>query len=156
MANIKPKAVKIKQPSKSTIYKHQLELQKFQYAKMRSLGVKTSSQLKKSSYKDINLERTYRDTYKPSTKMTLDEQRVEKMNRWQFYAKQQYFPLGISRIARKLNKDKNFKRNASYGYGVMFYAYVESEPPALWADRLKADNFLQMVDQSGPVVRRAN
>ena len=38
----------------------------------------------------------------------------------------------------------NFKKNASYGYSVMFYAYVEGDKPSVWMERLEANTTLEM------------
>ncbi|MDY0292689.1 MAG: hypothetical protein RBR02_10190 [Desulfuromonadaceae bacterium] len=137
---IPKKVPKIKEYTKETLSKKRREIIKYQYAREKGLDIKTAQKLKKSSYKFIEERARYITPEKRPREVKYGKSdRDVRQDNWRNWAKEQEFPDFIEREAEKINLKEGFDVNASYGYTVAFYAYIENENIDDWHDRVTAD-----------------
>lgn len=143
---IPKKEPKLKSYAKETIQKKRREILKYQYAREKGLDIKTSLTYKTRSYKFIEEKARYITPYTPAKEIKIQPSpRDSRQEKWSDWSKTKDFPDEIKRIAERINLKEGFDINASYGYTVVFYAYIEGELDDIdaWLKRIEADRITE-------------
>lgn len=127
-----PKRVpKLRKFKPVTVKRKQRELERFQDAKKAGINIDLARRLKTTSRNKVTTVR-------------------ERLDQWRIWASDDTFPRMLVSEAMKINREEGLDPHASYGYTVVFYAYVENENIGKWHEELKADKF------TGQVIYKVN
>ena len=136
------KEPKLKSYAKETIQKKRREILKYQYAREKGLDIKTALTYKTRSYKFIEDKARYITPYNPPKEIKIQPSpRDNRQESWSGWSKNKDFPDEIKSVAERINLREGFDINASYGYTVVFYAYIEGELDDIdsWLKRIDMD-----------------
>jgi len=121
---IPKKIVARKTYSSAAIERKRRALRKYQIAEEYNFTPAEAKNLMNRSFTDIN---TYGNFKKLQTDTTHNTITLRKQAWSRFSSKNGELPQEVIDIAELVNKSKNFDDNASYGYAVAFYAFVENK-----------------------------
>lgn len=123
----KPELVKL--DKKKTEKFQRMQNNKLQYAVKNGLDVDEANNLKHKTYKQIDLAIKYNTKYRPTSKRADKKLKMDRTDDFRNWAKTESFPPNFVRQARLINLKKNLDINESYGFGVMYYAYINNRTP---------------------------
>lgn len=149
---------KIREVSKETRYKKQLQARKVRYAIERGVPVEQAIKLKKTSFNEIEKRARYYTPVNPPKSVRISKpestrkDRIEHWREWSKKENKEGFPMFIKRQAERINLKMGFDVNAKYGYTVMFYSYIEKESISKWLKLIQADKVTEMAVYKTPMI----
>lgn len=99
--------------------------------------------LKYRTYREIKAELNYRKKYyvDPQYKLQYHEKK-ERMDRWGDWSKDEAiekYPYSITRRARMINLEHNLDINASFGFGMVYFAFTNNKSEEYFIKKYKYD-----------------
>jgi hypothetical protein len=152
------KAPRLKEYTKETRYRKQLEVRRYRYAIERGVKPQEALKLKKRSFKYIEEKARYYTPVEPPKTVKAKpvelsrDARIKKWSSWSKKANKEGFPPYLKNKAQEINIKNGFDVNSKYGFTVMFYAYIENEPTSKWLKLIKADRVTEMAIYRTPMV----
>lgn len=140
--------IKLKALDKTKKNKYErMQQNKITYAVKSGLEPLEAYSLRYKTYKDIDLAIKFNNEYKPDKKKRAktDVLRLDRLENFKDWTKQEKYPPNFIRQARMINLKKGLDINDSFGFGVMYYAYINNREPEHFIKQFKWDKMTQRI-----------
>jgi hypothetical protein len=143
------KTPKLKELDKEKKTKYlRLQENKVKYAVDRGMDLEDANQLRHKTYKQIDkaiqFEQSWtRTRVKGKSKATPEQSKIERFKGW---ASDDDFPPNFVRKARRINLEKGLDINESFGFAVMYYAYIYNRDAEHFVNQLEYNKATGVVE----------
>jgi len=119
---------------------------KYNYAIQQGVDPDNAEILKFQTYKNIDLQLKYNLFFKTKYKRLNTTEKRKREDEWSCWSKEDNYPPLMVHEARKLNLHLNLDINASYGFGIIYYSFIQNKSPEAIMKQYPLDRPTEMLE----------